>query len=331
VRRGESLSVIAARYDTSVRDLVALNGLRSRHRIRAGQTLRLPYTGQKIDATMDSYAVRRGDTVGTIAARAGMTETELVTLNSLDNRNRIYEGQVLQLRAAEIPADMPAVATVADAATTPANEVSSSDHTITELVSIVVEAPAETAAEMQDGNVLAEIQVDVERIDANAPAGDVLLADPSDYMVAEDGTIEVQAAETLGHYADWLGIRTQKLRDLNGYSFRQPLVIGRRLHLEFSAVDRETFVAHRVAYHREMQEAFFVRYRVTETTAHNLRRGESVWYLTLRRYKVPVWLLRQYNPDLDLGRVRPGMRVVFPQIEPIDVGSTPRRSIAEAS
>ena len=42
VRRGESLSVIAARYHTSVRQLQTLNNLRSRHQIRAGQRLRLP-------------------------------------------------------------------------------------------------------------------------------------------------------------------------------------------------------------------------------------------------------------------------------------------------
>ena len=42
VRRGDTLSGIAQRYQTSVRDLVALNNLRSRHRIRAGQSLRLP-------------------------------------------------------------------------------------------------------------------------------------------------------------------------------------------------------------------------------------------------------------------------------------------------
>ncbi len=46
VRRGESLSVIAARYDTTVRELVALNGLKSQHRIRSGQTLRLPFSGR---------------------------------------------------------------------------------------------------------------------------------------------------------------------------------------------------------------------------------------------------------------------------------------------
>jgi membrane-bound lytic murein transglycosylase D len=109
------------------------------------------------------------------------------------------------------------------------------------------------------------------------------------------------------------------------------LVIGHRLRLDFSEVNREIFMARRIAHHREIQEAFFVRYRITETTAHNLRRGESVWYLTRQRYKVPVWLLRQYNPDLDIGRVKPGMQVVFPQIERIEMDSSPRGSLAEAS
>ena len=42
VQRGDSLSVIARRYKTRVSDLMAMNQLRSQHRIRAGQRLRLP-------------------------------------------------------------------------------------------------------------------------------------------------------------------------------------------------------------------------------------------------------------------------------------------------
>lgn len=42
VRRGDALSAIAARYDTTVTELVAWNNLSSRHLIRAGQVLRLP-------------------------------------------------------------------------------------------------------------------------------------------------------------------------------------------------------------------------------------------------------------------------------------------------
>jgi hypothetical protein len=33
---------------------------------------------------------------------------------------------------------------------------------------------------------------------------------------------------------------------------------------------------------------------------------------------VPVWLLRQYNPDVDLDRVNPGVVVKFPRLRRID-------------
>jgi hypothetical protein len=32
---------------------------------------------------------------------------------------------------------------------------------------------------------------------------------------------------------------------------------------------------------------------------------------------VPVWLLRQYNPDLDLDRIQPGIVVKFPRLKAI--------------
>ena len=46
VQRGETLSKIARRYGVQESELVALNNLRSRHRIRAGQVLRLPDDGR---------------------------------------------------------------------------------------------------------------------------------------------------------------------------------------------------------------------------------------------------------------------------------------------
>ena len=68
-----------------------------------------------------------------------------------------------------------------------------------------------------------------------------LLSDPSDYTVAADGTIEVHPLETLGHYADWLGISTQRLRDINGLAFRTPVEVGERIKLDLSNVNSEQF------------------------------------------------------------------------------------------
>lgn len=318
VQRGDTLSVIAARYRTTQADLMALNGIKNRHRIRQGQVLRLPYAGDApgpaIGADADTYRVRKGDTLGGIAKRAGVSESQLLALNNISNPNRIYPGQPLILRQGPTPvspaAPPPAVAVVSPAPSPPEPPGDSLPEPVEE-----IEEGEQSALPVADS------------------AGTVdrrLLADPADYLVASDGSIEVQAVETLGHYADWLQIRTQRLRDLNGYSFRQPVVIGRRVKLDFSQVSPEKFAARRIAYHRDLQEAYFTRHRVTSTVEHELRRGESLWVLTQRRYKVPVWLLRQYNPELDLDRVRPGDRIVFPRIERIEDGAPEQPAMAKA-
>jgi membrane-bound lytic murein transglycosylase D len=162
-------------------------------------------------------------------------------------------------------------------------------------------------ANAADANALASVQAE-------------LAADPSDYSVAADHTIEVQPLETLGHYADWLGLRTQRLRELNGLPFQRAVVIGQRIRLDFARVDPAAFEQRRTAYHRELQEAFFARYRIEDVEAHVVRSGEALYVLALRRYNVPVWLLRQYNPDLDLDRVQPGTVVNFPRLKRLAEG-----------
>src|SRR5690606_4638831 len=167
---------------------------------------------------------------------------------------------------------------------------------------IVEESPDAEAS--LESNVLASHQAE-------------LAADPSDYGVS-GGRISVQALETLGHYADWLEIRTQRLRDLNGLAFHQNVVIGQSLELDFSRVSAEEFERRRIAYHREHQEQFFSSHQIEDVEDHVVRRGESLWVLAQRPYVVPVWLLRQYTPDLDLDRVRPGTVVKFPRLRPIE-------------
>lgn len=99
VRRGDSLSVIAQRYGTSVSELVALNNLKSRHTIRIGQTLRLPVAGGAIPVGAATYTVRSGDSLSVIARNSGVSQRDLMELNGLKDRHRIYVGQKLYLRS----------------------------------------------------------------------------------------------------------------------------------------------------------------------------------------------------------------------------------------
>ena len=145
-------------------------------------------------------------------------------------------------------------------------------------------------------------------------------ADPIDYSVAQDGSIRVAAEETLGHYADWLGVTSARLRELNHMKFHSPMLIGRRVRLDFSRVTPEVFETLRHEYHRELQAAYFAAHRIVGTEVRIARPGDSVWTLTQRRAQLPLWLLQQYNPDLDLTTLRAGTQIVMPRIEEVGSG-----------
>lgn len=86
IRRGDTLSEIAARYHTTVAALVALNRLPgSGNLIYAGDTLRIP--GQPSSSSSGShtrtYLVRAGDTVSGIAARYGTSTAWIAAHNRL--------------------------------------------------------------------------------------------------------------------------------------------------------------------------------------------------------------------------------------------------------
>jgi len=244
------------------------------------------------------HTVVRGDTLSQIAETYKTRVSTLSALNNLGSRHRIRAGQQLRLPAAGpapavIPAPAIAIPTVADA--------------IVVESPIAVESPV-VVADTDPGTAAVALETSVSTTALENP----LLADPSDYSVANDLTIEVQALETLGHFADWLGIRTQRLRDINGLAFRTPLAVGQRIELEIADIDISTFEGRRIAYHRAEQDGFFREHIITGVAEHVIKSGESVWILSLRQYDVPIWLFRQYNPGLDLHRIRPGVTVRFP-------------------
>jgi membrane-bound lytic murein transglycosylase D len=272
------------------------------------------------------HTVVRGDTVSEIARRYGHSIRDVAAMNGLNRRYQIRIGQVLRLplegvQVAAATSTAEPVVQIASAAPTPAPAVPV----------VATEEPADVAEPTVDPGVSQE-----QLADASEPAVEVatqpeptvvasmesaevirdtqLLADPSDYTVAGNQTIEVQASETLGHYAEWLDIRARDLRRLNGRSYGRPVVIGERLKLDFARVSPEEFERRRLAYQQELQQAFFMKWHIATTHKHVVSAGDSLWEITRQRYNLPLWLLRQYNPDLDPNRLRPGMVVLVPEL-----------------
>ena len=106
VRSGDTVSGIAARYDTTVRAIIDANDLDSRALIRIGQTLRIPSdngsgsgssSSSSSSSSATSYKVRSGDTVSGIAARHDTTVRAIINANDLDSRALIRIGQTLRI------------------------------------------------------------------------------------------------------------------------------------------------------------------------------------------------------------------------------------------
>ena len=103
VRNGESLSVIADRYHTSMRSIMNMNGLRSRNFLRAGWKLKIPtgkyttpttYTASS--GTPTEYIVRKGDSLWKIADQFGTTVRSIKAINGLGS-NWLKIGQKLMI------------------------------------------------------------------------------------------------------------------------------------------------------------------------------------------------------------------------------------------
>jgi LysM repeat protein len=92
---GDSLSLIAARYGTTVSAIVQANGLANPNLIYVGQRLTIPGSSSPSTTGSGVYVVQRGDTLSAIAVRYQTTVQQLVQMNGLSNPNLIAVGQRL--------------------------------------------------------------------------------------------------------------------------------------------------------------------------------------------------------------------------------------------
>jgi len=313
VQRGDTLAALATRYGVPIESLAELNHLRTSAHLRPGRVLTVPETTAITLAAAASASSVPASAPPPASIVAAATPPAPLRTSAAGSAAR---------EPAPVAASAPAAAAVAPPS--PGGAVSPE---------VALRESAEDAAAMEEVVVAstrphgASALQPLSAAQAEAlgpalgPAADAeQSADPFDYRVAQDDTIQVAAEETLGHYADWLGVNSARLRELNHLKVRSPVLIGRRIKLDFSRVTREVFETLRHEYHRELQAAYFAGHRIVGTEIRIARSGDSVWTLSQHRPQLPLWLLQQYNPDLDLTALRAGTQIVMPRVEEVASG-----------
>ena len=298
-----------------------LPGAQSENEIAAALT-RIPgsqrYLAQRNDG---AHRVRRGETLAGIAAASGMSVGRLLAANGWNATHTIARGEIVRIppppTRAEVAGEAPAVAALAEnaaAAGAPqATPPAASPEPAAEPENVPT-APAKTPPAPREP-VSARQTQSAALLPAGPPTGS---SDTTDYGVGSGDTVVVQVGETLGHFADWSHVDSQELRRLNKLHKDAGVRVGRKIKLDLSKVSADAFVAARREYHHQLQEEFFASHRIAGTENYVVKRGESLWIIAQQRNEMPIWLVAQYNPDVNFNDVRPGTQITLPRVEDIN-------------
>lgn len=96
IQSGDTLSGIAAKFGVSVSQLQSWNEIADPNRIYAGEVLSI-YTSASGGGGSQTYVVKSGDTLSGIAAKFGLSVSQLQSWNNIADPNKIYAGQVLEV------------------------------------------------------------------------------------------------------------------------------------------------------------------------------------------------------------------------------------------
>jgi membrane-bound lytic murein transglycosylase D len=103
LREGDTIKRLARKIGAKPETLLAMNNLEETDRLDAGDSIYLPVRARELSALLsrgdDYYAVRKGDTLYSIAKKNGLTVDELRDLNELSKNARLRVGQQLRVGA----------------------------------------------------------------------------------------------------------------------------------------------------------------------------------------------------------------------------------------
>lgn len=227
VSKGDTLSEIAGKYGVSVKKIKEYNNLQSNN-LKIGQELSLIPSKKTVTSNSDKsktpgvyskYKVKRGDTLSHIAARFGISQKELKSVNGLKGSNLIA-GQVLDLPGTAKTENITAEAKVSTNLVKHRYVVKKGDT-----LSGISAKYGVTVREIKDASSLKNNSIKVGDI-LLIPGGDIVVRDSSQNRQAFE--YRVVKGDSLGRIGSKYGVSVKELKRANNMKSDR-LIVGKKL------------------------------------------------------------------------------------------------------
>jgi LysM repeat protein len=228
VRSGETLSEIAERHGVSLTRLMQANGITNPNLVVAGQKLVLPGARSTAAASggarSGSITVQPGETLSEIAARQGVSLTQLMQANGITNPNLVVAGQKLVVPGARSSASAAAPRPLPTAPYTIKSGETLSE--IAERFGTSTERLIQLNQISDPNMVVAGTRLAIPGRPSSAPAA------RSSATPRNAKEHVVRSGENLSTIADSYGLTVEKLVAINKISDPNMVVSGTRLKLQ---------------------------------------------------------------------------------------------------
>jgi len=340
VRYGDTAGKIAKKHGIRLKDLMAANNLNARAIIYVNQNLSIPWSGEPLPSLPVTTVAQADSKMKNPSIKPDNPQINPVLIAQsapaprLEDQPSITSPDPLarQASAGKPPVVVAGIYNI-DTVLTPNTAVPDGQRTVKQpRASDRIDPPSNRPAKIPSAAAAAQSpEVLSTNLNERGMKQDrpVSITDPNPDIITGNLTVErvfiqagrptgiiyVAVEETLGHYAEWLGIRTQDLRRLNNFPYGKIIRLGQELKIPLQQTGKDDFEEKRYEFHKELAEDFFAAYRIESLQPYFIKSGDNIWTLARQSFELPLWLIQRYNANVDLDALMPSQKLMIPVIE----------------
>ena len=295
------------------------------YRLKVPKNLTAPKINKKLTALYRDkqkpsrfHRVQEGDTAGSISRIHSVRLYDLILANGLNRKATIYIGQNLRLPvkdeiilAKNIPIATKSRKTAKKIKVRKKKQVKSvpkpKEAPVNDAIAETIIAPVIT-----EPLPLAKPLKSKTSINPNIVTSNLKVLKTIQKGNSTIGIIKVEAEETLGHYADWLGVPTQEIRALNKFKYGKSISIDQKIRISMRKKTVTEFEELRYEFHKEIEEDFFESFSILGIDTYEVKAGDNTWNLSLNELEIPFWLIKKYNPQINFNSLKLSQKIKYP-------------------